>query len=500
MKIILSAILLLLLAGTMSAEGDQRFRLQRRLPDCRGTLENYYIGDEFDFYNRLRYAGGSWRFIFLMDKARGEQWVDVIAGGVTYSPPDSPVQSVSAGWLKADLGSGLVFSFPGRFSSISELSLYKPPNSRNRIEPATSPWGCRGEPLTGAGAIFSTGGMDISILVALSRKDSTGSGYHRTESEIDGRGAHTESLAAARVSGRQWGITAAAASENTAPENRWLRCGFDWNLDISAFNLSGEVCAGFDSTGTGVAGWGAFSQNTPMFRHMLMGIRNPASFPADRSSPPISRECDTGISYGFRWKAFPAFAVKAGAGTYFIEDSSLLLASIEAEYRFPWSMEAASGIRTRTEKDEGSWRCWIGTNWQPQEQFNVRTKIQLSGWRSTPDDSSETGAGIELKFRYTPNAWLTLDLGSAACSTDGYNSRIYAGGSSFPGVFASTALYDRTFFMFFQISAEISDSFFLRGAVGNKTVENAAYLGSGWEETEGDSRTELGFQLDYAFQ
>ncbi|MCD4700493.1 MAG: hypothetical protein K8S24_01410, partial [Candidatus Aegiribacteria sp.] len=93
-----------------------------------------------------------------------------------------------------------------------------------------------------------------------------------------------------------------------------------------------------------------------------------------------------------------------------------------------------------------------------------------------------------------------LDMGGASCSTDGYNSRVYAGGSSFPGVFGSTSLYGRSFLLFFQVSAEVSDGLFLRGALGRKTVEDTDFLGSGWEETEGDSRTELGFQLDYAFQ
>lgn len=500
MKAIFVLITLLILFRSSSAEGDLRFRLQRRLPGCRGTLENYYTGDEFDFYSRFRYRSDLWRFILLTDKARGEEWGDIIAGGAAWTPEGYPVNSVSVGWLKADLGSGLVLSFPGQFSSLSELSLYKPPTSRNRIEPATSPWGCRSEPLTGIGIMLSTGEMDISILTALSPIDSLVSGYHRTGSEVLGRNAFIEKLAAVRISGQHWGITAAAAARNETPEYDWFRCGSDWNIDLGSLNISGEAAAGADSSGTTIAAWGSFSQNFPLFRHMLTVLRNPAGYPSDRTSPPISRECDTGICYGFRWKTFPRMALKAGTGTYFSEDNSLLLASLEAGYRFPWSMEATVGIRTRTETDEFSWRSWLGSSWQPQTRFKIRTKIQISGWSSSPEDSSETGVGIELKFRYSPKTWLTLDLGGAACSTDGYNSRVYAGGSSFPGVFGSTALYDRSFLLFFQVSAEVSEGFFLRGALGRKIVEDAGFLGSGWEETEGDSRTELGFQLDYAFQ
>ena len=94
---------------------------------------------------------------------------------------------------------------------------------------------------------------------------------------------------------------------------------------------------------------------------------------------------------------------------------------------------------------------------------------------------------------------LVAMLGGAACSTDGYNSRVYASASSFPAEFSSTALYNRTFLLFFQVSAEVSEGCFLRGSIDRKIVEDSDFLGSGWEETEGDSRTELGFQLDYAF-
>ncbi|MCK4806308.1 MAG: hypothetical protein KAT09_01605 [Candidatus Aegiribacteria sp.] len=493
-------IILLILFKPSNAEGDLRFRLQRRFPGCRGTLENHYTGDEFDFYSRFRYRSDFWRFTLLMDKARGEEWVDIVAGGASWTPKGYPVRSVSVGWLKADLGSGLILSFPGQFSNVSELSLYKPPNSRNRIEPATSPWSCRSESLTGIGIMLSTGGMDISVLTALSPIDSLASGYHRTESEVLGRNAFIEKLAAARISGQRWGITAAAASRNETREYNWFRCGSDWNIDLGSLNLSGEAAVGVDSSGTDVASWGSISQNFLLFRHMLMVLRNPDSFPCDRTSPAISRKCDIGLCYGFRWKIFPRMALKAGTGTYSNEDSSLLLASLEAEYRFPWSMEASVGIRTRTETDEESWRGWLGNSWQPQNRLKIRTRIQISGWSSSREDSSEAGAGIELKFRYSPKNWLTLDMGGAACSTDGYNSRVYAGGSSFPGVFGSTALYGRSFLLFLQASAEVSEGFFLRGALGRKSVEDADFLGSGWEETEGNSRTELGFQLDYAFQ
>ena len=490
---------LLLIVGASQSGGDLRFRLQRQFPACRGTLESYYAGDEFDYYSRYRYGTGPLRFNILMDKARGEEWVDIVAGGVSLTPETGPVNSVSAGWLKVDLGAGLVMAFPGRFSNLSELSMYKPPNSRNRIEPSTSPWSCRGEPLTGIGTIISAGEIDISILAALSPVDSLSGGYHRSQSELLGRNYFTEKLAAARIASSRWGITTAAASRNTADGYSWFRCGADWNIDIGSINFAGESSAGVDSGGASVAAWGSFSRSFPRFRHMLMVLRNPENYPTARTSPPISRDCDIGVCYGFRWKAFQGMVVKSGTGTYFQESSNLLIASFEVEYRFPWKMVASTGIRTRTEENEFGYRGWLGNTWRPHDMLSIKTKLQVSGWNSSDTDSSETGSGLELKFRYVPKSWLTLDFGGSACSTGGYNSRIYVTGSAFPGSFSSMALYDRSYFLFFQASAEISEGFFLRGAFGRKTVEDAEALGSGWEETAGNSRTELGFQLDYTF-
>ncbi len=498
MKTCLIFLACFMIVGTARGGGDLRFRLQRQFPACRGTLESHYAGDEFDYYSRLRYRTALLRFNILMDKAKGEEWVDIVAGGISLTPQTGPINSISAGWLKADLGTGLVMAFPGRFSSLSELSMYKPPNSRNRIEPSTSPWSCRGEPVTGIGAIISVGGTDISMLAALSPLDSLSGGYHRTPSELLGKNSFTEKLAAARIAFSRWGITTAVASRNTPGGYRWFRCGADWNVDIGSINFSGESSVGVDSSGSSIAAWGSFSRSFPLFRHMLMVLRNPDNYPTTRTSPPISRVCDTGVCYGFRWKAFPGMVVKSGTGAYFRESGNLLITSFEIEYRFPWKMVASTGIRTRAEEDEFSYRGWLGNTWRPHDMLSIKTRLQLSGWNDP--DSSETGAGLELKFRYVPKSWLTVDFGGSACSTDGYNSRIYATGSAFPGCFSSIALFDRSYFLFCRASAEISEGFFLRGAFERKTFEDTEALGSGWEETAGNSRTKLAVQLDYTFQ
>lgn len=500
MRLLITAVLILSLLSVARAEGDMRFRLQCRRPDPRGILENIYTGDTWDFYSRFRYSSAEWGFTFLTDKARGEDWGNILGGGAAWLPPAGPISSVSAGFLRADMGTGLVLSVPGSFSDVSVLSMYKPPNSRNRIRPATSPRGCRGEPLTGGGVVMSAGGVDISLLAALSPIDSLAGGYHRTSSEVLGRGAFTEKLAAVRLARGGLGLTGMAASRDRGDGYSWMRLGTDWSADFGEWNSSGEVAVGSDGCGSAVAGWTALSRRTHDFRNMVTVLRNPDGFPVERSSGPVSRRCDIGLITGFRWRVVPGAAVKAGAGAYFRESDDLLLASTEFEYRFPWSMTGSLGLRTRTESQRFGWRGWLGSVWQPHDLLSIRTKVQLSGWNDSRLDSTESGSGLELKLRYSRGRGLRLDLGGAACSTDGYNSRIYAGGSSFPGVFSSTAIYGRTILLFSQLSVSLTDELWLRGAVSRRTVDGAPSLGSGWEETMGDSRTDFGFQLDYAFQ
>ena len=438
------------------------------------------------------------RFSLLLDKARGEDWIDIIAAGVIWTPESGSLKSFSAGWLRVDLGSGLVIAYPGGWSDLNVLSLYKPPGIRNRIEPATSAWGCRGNPLTGAGATARFGDLDVSLLAAYSRLDSIGDGHHRTASEIAGKAAIGETLGAIRVSTEEWGVTLAGATGYDSGSRYWVRMGVDWDIDFSTFRFTGETAAGVDSSGASAAFWAAPSQNFGNFKHMLMLLRNPSDFPDERTSPPIGRECDIGFCYGLRWNVFSRTALKAGAGTYYFDNEHLLLASTEAQYRFPWKMEATAGIRSRTETEESSWRAWTGNHWQPHERFNIRTKLSLTGWNSD-EDSTENGTGIELRIRYLPVSQLSLGLGGAAFSTDGYNSRIYAAEAFFPGEFGSTALWDRGFMFHLSVSTEISEDLFLRARFLRKIIEDATVLGSGWEETEGDSRTEFGFQLDCAF-
>ncbi|MGM0627572.1 MAG: hypothetical protein ACQETZ_05375, partial [Candidatus Fermentibacterota bacterium] len=70
---------------------------------------------------------------------------------------------------------------------------------------------------------------------------------------------------------------------------------------------------------------------------------------------------------------------------------------------------------------------------------------------------------------------------------------------AFPGQFGSTQVQGEGMVLQGAVSVEPREGLFLRGGVGVLRRQDAEALGSGYEETEGGSRTEASLQLDWSF-
>lgn len=493
----LLAILLALQA--LSLEGDLRTRLWRRFPACRGTIESAYAGDEMSFLHRVRFASGAWGFTLILDKVRGEEWVDLVAGGIRFTPASAWAGPVSLGWLEADLGSGLVLSHPGSAVGSSELGAYKPPVIREVVRTASSPGDCRGDPLTGAGFSLTAAGWNVTLLSGISWRDSTGDGHHRTASEIASRGTLLETLGALRISKGDWGATAAAGACGRGGDGPvWGRAGIDWDLPLRRFRLTGEVAGGADSAGASVAGWTALSLEADRYRQTLTAASLPEGFPGERCSPPVSGE-GTGLTYGIRWTLLPRLTLTGGTGAWRTEEGGVFRASVETALRFACSMESALGFRVSRQEVSSDWRGWLTCTWQPADGTDLGMKIQLTGAVPDPGEPVAHGSGLGLTLTWEPAPRLSARLVGAGFSTDDYATRIYAAEPVFPGEFGSTALWGRGFLLGSALSVELDGGVFLRARISRLAREDAGSLGSGWEETPGGARTEAGIQLDWSF-
>jgi len=496
-------LLMLTVSAAYSIEGDIRTRIWRRFPDCRGTLGGEYTGDEYSLYNRIRISAGGLDLSLLMDKNRGEDWVDIIAGGCRWNSSSSPFTSVSAGWLKSKLGSGVIFSYPGSWTGVDNLNLCKPPGIRDYIRLATSSWGIRGEPMTGIGTQLSVGTYNLSVLSAYSKIDGSGEGYHRTPSEIADRVSITELLGVFRLSIPEAGITAAVIRRAFEDDSTSLvyRGGVDWRLNFEDFLISGEAGIGqfFVDTVLSFAGWAALTQNLDLFKHNITIYRLPEGFPETRASFPIGTSCDFGAGYGFRFRPFERTTFSAGVRTQFIDDEYLLKFSGEIQQRLEGRLLFTLGGRNSGSEDDNSYRLWLKTTWDPGRKIHLSAKVQATGWQDSESDSSETGTGGEFRLRYDLNSQWRLWAGAIAFSTRGYNSRIYAAEIVFPGEFGSVSLWDSGFMLQGAVSLSIPNGFKLTARGYWKNFENLKVIGSGWEETVGNSRYGAGLQVDYSF-
>lgn len=502
MTIRVSAALIAVFLSTASAmawEGDLRVRLQRRFPDCRGTLEGAYAGDEFSFYQRIRFGDAAWRGTLLLDKDRGEEWVDTAAGGIAWEPEAGLFSGIYGGWLKADLGSGLVLSHPGSWGSSDGLALYKPPVIRERIDLASSPTGVRGEPLTGAGAELRILGANLSLLLCRSAKDAVGEGIHRTTTEIAGRGEVTELLSALRVSGTGWGVTAAAASEEESDTTTsWARGGFDWDFTAVGIRMTGEVALGTGDEGPAVALWGALCSDAGNFRHTLTLTSAQEDFPLERASLPAGPSSGTGMGYGLRWRFLPRLVLSAGAAVCSREEGGLFRGAMEVGARLPWQMEVRAGFKVQSEEAEDSWRSWLASSWQPMDRLEVSSRVQVTGWSGSDSLPKENGFGLGVRLKWNLTRSLSSGFSCTAFTTDGWDSRIYSSNTSLPGEFGSSALWGSGFRMSALVSGTVLPGLVLRLSTGHTWKEDVSSMGTGWEETEGGARTELGLQVDYS--
>jgi hypothetical protein len=489
---------LLALLATAAGGDDLRLRLSRRWPACRGTLEGVYAGDEYSMFQRLRVERPRLRLSLITEKDRGEDWADLVCGGVEYTGgPKATVRSLSAGWLRASLGSGLVLAHPGGWGGAGFTGYEKPPVLRARLEPSTGAWGSEGEPLTGVGGRLSLGGVELAVLQGLSWKDRSGEGLHRTPGEVDGRAWEREVMPAIRAVRGPLGATAAAGwSRTDSGSTRWQRAGVDLELGKGPFGFSGEAAAGRDDSGTETAFWAGPSHDGGDFRQSFLVFRYPDGFPGERSSAPLG-ECRIGCRWGVRWRPAVATFVSAGLVARSREEDDAWKAAGELRRRLARGLESSAGLRWTSDSDGESWRGVGSGSWEPSQLLRLSVKLQLTGWAGP--DSSERGSCAETRLRLRPRRWLTLRLGAAGFSTDGWNSRAYVVALAFPGEFGSTQVQGRGMMLQAAASVEAREGLFLRAGAGWMRREGAEALGSGYEETRGDSRTEASCQLDWSF-
>ncbi len=489
-----SALITVLIPVTLFATGV-RFRAERRYPAPRGVNENYWAGDAWAFFHRAAFNAGKFGGVLLQEKDPGEKWGDLTAFGLHWRE-NRTLQSASVGFLRLRMALGLTADHGGSWSGSDPLSLVKPPVHRSLIEPATSPGDCDAFPLTGAGAGFQMGGLSLHVLQAVSRVDRSGTGLHRSAIEIARKGAVNEAFSFARLSAGPVGVSGAFLRRTDDSTVSTGRVGFDLNIENNLRRLSGEASFGIGSPGSlPVAFLVGMYGDAGAFRHTLTASRYPASFPSRRSSSPFGVNHNLAGGYGIRWKPRRGVTVTSGIEVLQRDRGSTFRAGVQGEETpFPRTT-LLQRFTVSSSPGETTHRGVLGATWSPDRNTTLTLRLPTALHRS--DDSTSIGVGAEVRLRHSFDFGLDATVSASAAETDDYNSRVYIYSLSFPGEMGSSPLYGSVVAAQAMVTVQFGEGWRLRGRISRFHWYGRDSIGSGFEQTSGPSRTDLGLQLDW---
>ncbi|MFO7626440.1 MAG: hypothetical protein R6V62_04210 [Candidatus Fermentibacteraceae bacterium] len=489
----ISSLLVLLLPVALAA-ADARIRFERRYPDPRGILEHHWEGDAWAFFHRTTFDAGKLSGVLLLEKDPGEKWGDLTAGGLQWVQ-GTTLQSVSAGFLRLGMALGLTAGYGGIGQGGDPLSLVKAPVHRSVLAPAESAGDCDGAPLTGAAAVLRTRGLSFTVMQAVSSVDRSVTGLHRSQTEIDGHGAVREVFSYARVSGTVIGLSGAFVRTSDDSAVVTGRAGFDVRLSGDDRELTGEASMGFNDGAVPVAFLVGMYGDAGAFRHSLTAGRYPSSFPSVRSSVPFGVSHDLAGGYGVRYR--PGRRVTVTAGLEVLDRDNGI--TTEAGLQFdeaPFSGTTLTQKATFARTAGGTTlRGLLAAGWSPSRSTTLTLRFPTASFRE--GDSTSFGAGVEFRLKHQFRPWLEATFSAAGADTDGYPSRVYIYKLSFPGEFGSSAMYGSCAVLQASVSVVLGEDWRVRGRISRFHGYDRESLGSGYEETQGPTRTEAGLQLDW---
>jgi hypothetical protein len=481
-----------ILALVTSSYGDFRARAELAWPEPCGITENVWHGSSLAYYQRMRFSQGLWSAIFITEKDQGEDWADMVIGGLSYTNPEK--LTAAAGWLRVQFAHGLLLSHHSAWSSADPLELSKTPAWRMRLEPTGSPGTSDALPLTGAAAEYMFSGVAISTVLGWSKLDTGTSGLHRTVSELEGRRAVEEKLAAVRAGFGPVGVSFAGLSQVAdSHEDNYRRAGADLVFATDEASVTGEAASDFDSTLNFVV---SGSRCLDSVRYALTISRYTGNWP--RSSGEFGSNHRIGAGCGVKWHIFSGVTLDAGALVLDRETGRVFKAGFLLSERPVRRTSLTQRLKCSATQDETTFRMRIAASWSPYSYITLALKIPAVFYRSSTDPD-ENGAGVEVRLKYSPVEEIDFALSAAAGSTDGWNSRVYAYSLSFPGEFGSRTLYNSSALLQGAVSAHISEMATLRVRGAWYTMDSVASIGSGTSETPRSSRTTAGVQLDWKF-
>lgn len=485
--------ILLTIAILISAvSGDNRIRSEYGWPQPEGVLNKTWQSNALSYYQRLRMNYNRWHAVLLTEKDTGEEWGDLLTGGISYSNTDKFY--LAAGGLRLQYAHGLLLSHPGSWSGADPLALSKSPKWRMRLEIAESPSANDANPFNGLSSILYMGNYSLAATMGWSHIDPSSSGLHQTETDLNNQGIVTDKLAAVRIGYKSFGVSCVySEQEQESTLESFPRVGLDFNYETENSVLTGEFALASDSSANFIVSAG---RGLPQFRHTLTLSRHTTDLP--RSSEVFGADHILAAGYGIRWRPQSNLTIDAGALFFDREDEDLFKTALQFSERLPNRFVLTERVKISSYPSETTTQAQIQAAWTPFSDLTLSLKFPFAFYRSNENDN-ENGGGVEVRLKHSPTPMIDLVVSAAAANTNGWNSRIYAYSLSFPGEFGSKPLYNSSRLLQSSVSLHLSEEAILRIKAAWFSMPDEEYLGSGDNQTEGSSKTTAGIQLDWKF-
>ena len=135
----------------------------------------------------------------------------------------------------------------------------------------------------------------------------------------------------------------------------------------------------------------------------------------------------------------------------------------------------------------------IHFNYRKIQNITLKTRVEFSKYKGT---AQENGWMIFQDFQYKPEKFpMSLSARIAFFNTDSYNSRIYTYENDLLYTFSVPAFYDKGFRSYLNFQYKITDKIDCWVKIANTSYTDKTVISSGYNEIQGNKRTELKFQL-----
>ena len=530
------------------------------VPDSNETRQ-YYFGSQYNFYNRFRYNYGSrLSYGFTMEKDAGEEFFqgsqkrgfDFYSGHFLIRDV-GPFKTIALGDFEAKFGQGLIIWSSFGFRKSPEVMRIK--KDGEKIRPYTSV--DENNFLRGGAFTLEFGDFEFTAFGSYKYVDANiaeedtiedevvrvtsfqESGFHRTESELEDRKSLEQLITGGNLSynTRKWHVganvvyTSLGSDLNRDPNlyqifdfqgSDLLNASLDYHAIIKNWHFFGELAMS-DNGGIGAVQGLLLSIDhkidvSMMYRHFEPDFQSLYSNGFAESSRAINEK---GFYFGMKIKPNQTWTIDAyadlfrhpwlrsqadapshgsefyGQVSYTPSKSVSIYTRFKHETKWMNQPDNDNQIDFLAKRDRTNLR--FNVVYKPSKTVRLQSRAELSLFKFG-DTPRETGFLIFQDITYSPLDFpLSGSARFALFRTDGFDTRIYAYENDVLYFFSVPAYQDHGIRYYFLVKYRVTRNLDIWARFSQSYFSNRDTLGSGNDEINGNTRSEIKLQMRLKF-